>query len=544
MENGFFYKYRFEIMGILLLALLSAAVQHGRIAISFNGTSLSSDPAQIAVLAAAKDNPQAFAKDLTYSNPDYYDTYSTIHLPLIRFFTEDGHYGLGYLKLTGIHIFLHYLGFYLLGLKLTQKRGLALVFSILMGQCYWILWGTYWGAGYPDYTPRTTFSALFGFYACVALSILQKPRLWPVFMAATGLLIYVHSISTLPMALGFWLGFLICRPAGASWPRHLVWMIFCGLCFLVAAGPFAAHYLKPGVSLGPDDAAFMRHILRVRFDIEFTEYFKGIAKFVLHYTVLPVFPLAIFSAVIIKRFGGEREKALLRQLGMWTIGTLCIGVVMFTADQEISRMLNRHHFEFDLIRTLRFLVFLSISAIFLASTPFMGLAVKKGQKYYRGAKIIFALVCIGFFIGGSQDLIRNSLFYYWNNIDKERFSSVYASNINRAQMIEAVKKFTEPGAAILALGEEQAIRYDAQRSLIYCRKDPGVLYYAKAVNQLKLWDNIRMCLDESPTSYINCAIKYNAEYIISNRPQDLTMLQEFGSVLWTNGIYTLVKKQP
>ena len=232
-------RHAIDILFVVFLLVVSAVIQHGRIGSSVNGVDLTTDPAMYAAMAAALDHPEAFARDDNFSDPALFDAHATIHMPLIRWLAQGADYGLAYLKLTGVHVFLHYLCFYLLGLTLLKKRWQAMLFTLLMGQVYWIPWGTYWGNGYPDYTPRSTFSALYAAYICVALAILNRPRWWPLFMAATGLLVYVHSISALPVALGFWLGFALRRPPGASRTRHAAWLVFCGLCFVAVMTPFA-----------------------------------------------------------------------------------------------------------------------------------------------------------------------------------------------------------------------------------------------------------------------------------------------------------------
>ena len=109
-------------------------------------------------------------------------------------------------------------------------------------------------------------------------------------------------------------------------------------------------------------------------------------------------------------------------------------------------------------------------------------------------------------------------------------------------MIEALKTHTEPGALIFYPHEDQAIRYNALRSLTYGWKDACLFYYAKAVDKLRRWDDIRCRLEESPTAYIELARRSDADYLLSDRPEDLPLLREFGAVIWSNDRYVLVKR--
>lgn len=534
-------RHAIDILFVVFLLVVSAVIQHGRIGSSVNGVDLTTDPAMYAAMAAALDHPEAFARDDNFSDPALFDAHATIHMPLIRWLAQGADYGLAYLKLTGVHVFLHYLCFYLLGLTLLKKRWQAMLFTLLMGQVYWIPWGTYWGNGYPDYTPRSTFSALYAAYICVALAILNRPRWWPLFMAATGLLVYVHSISALPVALGFWLGFALRRPPGASRTRHAAWLVFCGLCFVAVMTPFALNYLKPGIPLTAADVDTLRDALRARFDPEFSDYWQGMGRYLLHLIIVPLFPLALAAAWLIHRRGNEEERGLLGQIGMWTLGVLGV-VALFVLDQEIARLLHRHHFEFDLIRVLRFPLFFAMCLIFLGLNVLLRAVPAHNAKALWGARLLWAAVFLGLFFGGQHDMARRSLAWYWNSLDPARYAAAYSPQISRAEMIEALKTHTEPGALIFYPHEDQAIRYNALRSLTYGWKDACLFYYAKAVDKLRRWDDIRCRLEESPTAYIELARRSDADYLLSDRPEDLPLLREFGAVIWSNDRYVLVKR--
>lgn len=534
-------RHVIDILFVVFLLVVSAVIQHGRIGSSLNGVDLTTDPAMYAAMAAALDHPEAFARDDNFSDPALFDAHATIHMPLIRRLAAGENYGLAYLKLTGVHVFLHYVCFYLLGLKLLKKRWQAMLFTLLMGQVYWIPWGTYWGNGYPDYTPRSTFSALYAVYICVALALLDRPRWWPVFMAATGLLVYVHSISALPAALGFWLGFALRRPAETSRLRHAGWLFFCGLCFVVVMAPFALNYLKPGVPLSSADVDTLRDALRARFDPEFSDYWQGIGRYFLHLIVVPLFPLALAAAWFLHRRGTAEERILLGQIGMWTLGVAGV-VLLFIADQEAARLLHRQHFEFDLIRVLRFPVFFAICLIFLGLNVLLRLVPPGNPKILRNVRLLWAAVFLGLFFGGQHDMARRSLAWYWNSLDPTRYAAAYGPQLSRAAMIEALKTHTEPSALLFYPREDQAIRYNALRSLTYGWKDACLFYYAKATDKLRRWDDIRCRLAEYPTAYIDLAHGSDADYLLSDRPEDLPLLKRFGTVVWFNDRYVLVKR--
>ena len=101
--------------------------------------------------------------------------------------------------------------------------------------------------------------------------------------------------------------------------------------------PYALVYLQASaVRLGPEDVTFMDHILRTRFDIEYTEYLRGMAKFYRQYTLLPVFPLALLGTWAIAKYGDQRERLLGKHIWLWIAGVYVV-ILLFVLDQEISQ---------------------------------------------------------------------------------------------------------------------------------------------------------------------------------------------------------------
>ncbi len=526
------------VCGVFLV--LSVLVHFGRLGVSIDGIDLTTDPANYACMAAAMGHPEAFALDSAYNDPARYGVHATISTTLTSIMADGANYGLAYLKLSGVQFFLHYIAFYVLGIVLLKQRWQAVLFTVLMGQIYWLQWGTYWGNGHLDYTPRSAFAVFYAFAVVWALRILQSPRWWPFFMAAMGLLVYVHSISTLPIALGFWLGFAVCKPKEKSIVQHMLWLVFCGLCFVAVLIPFVLTFIRPGVSLNADDIALLREVLRIRYNIEFTEYWRGLKDFVVHYTLLPLFPVGIAGYVLMRRKGNEEERTRALQYAMWTLGVFCCAV-LFWLDQEVSRALGRHPLEFDLIRVLRFWVF------FAMCLGFMGINVwwrQGAADKLWGKKLAAFLWCglfVGLFLGGQQERLRASVLWLWNIQDEARYEQAYAKNLQRAAMLQALEKYTHKGDLIYYPEEDQAIRYKALRSLVYSWKDSSIYYYAKDVKGLRFWYDTQARLKASPTAYIDLALESKAQYLLSARPQDKALLEKVGTLLWESPAYILLK---
>lgn len=533
-------SYAVDLWLLLGLIVFSIIIHYGRIGASVEGIALATDPAMYCSIIAAGMMPEAFKGDVLLSQPAILDIYRLIHFPLIEWLSVDGNVGLGYLRLTGLHVFLHYCGFYLLGRMLLGARWKALVFTILMGMTYWIPWGTYWGGGYLDYTPRTSFAALCGFLLCAVLAVLDKPRWWPIVLFAAGGLVYVHSISAPAVLASLWLGFAAARPVGVTWKRHSLWMLFTGLCGLIPLVPYALHFFSPGLSLSAADTQVFKDLVLLRFDREFTFYREGIRDFLLQYTMVGVFPLAAAAVAAICAWGTKQEKRFAVQVGMWCLGPVVV-TGLFIVDQSLAAMRQAPPMQFDLIRTLRFVPFFAICTMFLGLNAVVRRTQQGGRRLrFLGAFLYFG-VSVGLFIGSSSNLVRTSMAYYWNNADPQRYEQAYHKTLQRKQMLDALGEHTPPSARIFAPFEDEAVRYYAHRSLVFAWKDAGSFYGAKSVADLIQWLRVYRGMEALPTAYIGLAPSTGAEYVVSNRPQDRALLAQLGTIVWENATYTLVR---
>lgn len=529
-------------LGIFCFALL---LHFGRIGSSVNGTELATDPAMYCSIAASIGNPEYFAQDFSLGDVANFDTHVTPPVRLVQWLSShviDGNCGLAYLSLTGFVVFLHYFAFYLLGRFVFGAPWKALLFSVLVSMCYWTPWGTYWGAGYLDYTPRTIFNGFYGLFLCVLLCLLHKPKLWPLLFFLLAGAVYIHPISALPVAAGTWLSLAFSRQQGCSLVKHFLWLCFAGLCFVIGILPYAATYLhSSGMALSADEVSYLQEVLRTRFEAEYVEYWQGMINFYKQYILLPVLPLALGATWLLLKRGSEKEKLLCRHIWLWVVGVYIV-IALFLADQIISASLGRVPLEFDLARVHRFLPFLWMFLIFLGCNLLWRLAAEERLPHKGLCRFLCVAVCIGFFLGGLQTMAKVSLPYYFYALDKDRYEQAYAAKLARNDMLKALQVVTRPGDTIFAPFEDQAIRYIAKRPLAWSWKDAGYLYHAKNLPLLHKWEDILKELRQSPTAYISTGASTGACYIVSDRKQDRELLEEqVGPVVWENSVYLVVK---
>ncbi len=532
-------KHNVSVIFVLLMLLLSILVHYGRIGASFEGTDLSSDVQHYASLAAAMKYPDVFAQDPALDEAEYYEVGATAATWLIPYLTDGTNLGLAYLQLTGPQFFLHAIAFYLLGLVLLKKPWQSILFTMVLTQAYWMPWGTYWGNGYVDWLPRSTFEVFYAFFIICAFRILHTPRYWPYFMASIGLMVYIHSISTIPAAFGFWLAFALHRPQQSPMKQHLLWIFFCGLCFLAVISPFVIKFLRTGITLTPEDVSLMHETLVLRYNVEFTEYWAGLKDFLLRHILPPLFPVGIAGYWVLRTWGDKEEKQRALLFAIWTAAALFCAVLYFV-DQEVARVLQRRPYEFEFVRVLRFWIFFAICL------SFMGLHClwKKIPDTPKARNILtgcFVILSLSLFLGGRPHKLINSLSWYWNSADEQRYQEAYAENIARTQMLDALEKYTPQGSLIFDPLGDRAIRYKALRAMVYNWKDCSIYYYAKDMEGLRFWYALQNQLKSSPTAYMDVAMQSKAHYLVSHRLQDKEALEKLGSIVWQNASYILVK---
>ncbi len=535
-----FSNKKIDFFALVVLIGLSLVVHFGRIGASIDGTDLTTDACNYASMAAAMAHPDIFAHDPVYDNEEDYTIHATVVTYLVSMIAGGENYGLAYLQLTGIQFFLHHLTFYILGVFLLKQRWQAIAFTIIMGQVMWVEWGTFWGNGFLDHVPRSNFSTLYALFIVVALRILHTPRYWPVFMFAIGLMAYVHAISTLPTAMGFWLGFAACKPKDVSLKKHAIWMLITGCCFLIPLMPFALKFIRPGLILSADDVTLLKEILRMRYNIGYTEYWQALGRFFFQFPRPVLFGVGLAGFVLLRRFGNEKEREQALQIMLWFAGVgICLAI--FLLDKEIANATGRHSSLSNIIRTLRFTMFFATCLGFMLFNMLWRIASQKNMLSKGTAAFFWFMFIGGLFIGGQQDLLRTSALWFWNVLDSERYEQAYANNIRRAEMIKALQKYTEKDALIYHDSGDRAIRYKALRPLVYNWRDPSIYYFAKDIKGLRFWHYTQYRMMSSRTAFVDLAVESGADYVLSSRKSDRGAVARVGHIVWENAHYTLVK---
>lgn len=543
-------KLRPADLAFVVLALLLAYLFHvGRFSQPWLTEPGDSDAQDIAAMVAGRAHPEHFVGDMLLGDERNFRYYTTVHFPLIRW-TEKfvGHFGKAFLLQIGPHLFIYLLGFYFLGTVLTHSRlgGALLAFAAVPTMA--VGFGTYWGI-WNSPQPRYTFLALVPFLWALALLNREKPRRWPVLLFAAGLLMYVHPVSAPPVGFGLFLGFATQKPEAWSWRKFLLYLFFCGLVFLAAAGPFVVLYLNEHDHGQVPNAELVREGMALRFNKDFSEPIPPLWKFFKTYWVrLPIISLGLLAGLVLLLRGSPETRRRAAMVLGWFVGVLFAGAGLFLLDWKIARLTGGAPLEVDLIRTIRFLVGFGIVLALWGCAESWRL---------RGRAKIFAalaslLVAVVIFRLGTRSLDPRNHAYYRTPLQGiETLLGTEPKRDLHTEAIEAVARTTPPKAKILPFGvSASAIRFLARRPVTYSFKDGGSLAYANHEAFLRWYEVTRTLRakesGEDPQALaqtlFDLAHQLDADYLIVDKNKGLgeSVAALAGAASWENEGYLLV----
>jgi len=254
-------KWWLDLIYIAIFLIIALAFSIGLIGNHFRDyIFLNSDAANISSFAAALDQPQFFQEDPLLSDPGNFAFYYTLHVPIIRLLGQwTGNYGTGFALLIFPFVFLHLLGYYLLGNVFFKNKLWSLLFSLTLMVPVTLNLGEAWGLMH-DIIPRFLFQALLPFVLILVIHYGRQIHHWPWLLALTGLLVYIHPVSfpvwALAVVLSLWV--LGDQPWRKKFSSLFIGGIIMGLVIL----PFVINYLS-STEFGSRDLANYHYILNI-----------------------------------------------------------------------------------------------------------------------------------------------------------------------------------------------------------------------------------------------------------------------------------------
>lgn len=559
---------------ILLFAVISVVLTMGRVGTSFNSFALlTGDLAVYTSLAVAQEEPELFANDPFLSNEKNTNSYSMIFFPMLKAVENFlGNYGAACIFLLPFFIFIHFVGFYLLGVSIFKNPWAGLYTSLLISvpiSTYYDFWGIIL-----DALPRFLYQGLIPFLMALSIVRGRDPKWWPAILGGLGLLNYVHPVSTpvwtIAMSFALWMS-----ADNSTTTIKIRWMGLAIAILVVILTPFLAVYFGSTINEASQVANYDQVIvaLQERFFTMRADGLHGVVlnfftskmEFIHNFTWYLMCALATAGVA----FGLRLPKSVelhshMRHITAWMVGVFLGGAVIPVVEQYVFAYLKQIPPEFELVRTLRYI----IPLILLAAFSFLWMMKEKLQ-YRQGINlnllrtffgVLTAVLLVAWGIRGGglsrefRDVIRQNATCW---MQAQIVCSLPEKSIDYIGVMDAVRLETPIGSRVFSEGGDVAVRYYALRPLTYTYKDGAPLAYTDQT-QFLLWYQQFRTLDELQSikkfparrkKYMNGIVEFavntGAEYIILLEPYTPDLYYpDTLDLVYTNNNYSLYKITP
>jgi hypothetical protein len=426
---------------------------------------------------------------------------------------------------------------------LLESRAWALGYTVANWTTVDTMSGDYWGLA-NSAVPRFSFQALLPFLLLAMLRYGAKPWRWPLFMAASGALVYVHPVSAPSVAFANLLGL-----ASYELPSTRRWLEFAaaGATFLIVALPFALiyrrHHSSGPVADYPSTIAAMKRLQGAEF------YDAGLA--LRHYLFGAPFLTVTYAAgitgiVCTSRWQPSRARDA-RFFAFWLIGLLATTAGITVVEQALCERLHRLPFEIDLIRNLRYavpvLMLFGAVALKLLSTG----RPAGWRLAVRSVSLAILLAWLGVFRPNTlplRDELRCLLHGHAVCTPESATALEHALLYMRDQL--------PLGSRILPVGEPDAalaVRYVALQPVLYCYKDRNVITYG-AADRLAAWTHVEAAMAAAESESIvyrklaaaaDVSRNLGADFIFINADTPENSVPSGLQVVHRNGWYSVLK---
>lgn len=558
----------------VLFLLVSVALTMGRVGTSINSFALlSGDMAVYVSMAAAQENPEIFSNDPFLSNEKNINSYNMIFFPLLKGLKGVfGNYGAACIFLLPLIIFLHLVGYYSLGVSIFKSpwAGLyvSLIISVPVGTYY-----DFWGV-ILDALPRFIYQALIPYLLMLSIVRGSNLKWWPAIMAGLGVLNYIHPVSTpawaTAMILALWVS-VDSEPVS----RKAKWMGLALTILAVTLLPFVASYFQSTLNEGSAVINYDSVIAALK-DRFFMLRASGLVDVILNFSRSDMgfvhnaawyLVVALGIAGVVYGLAQRRSSefhAPMRQITAWMLGVFLCGAVLPIMEQAVFSYLRRIPPEFELLRTLRFMVPLILLSAFL----FLWILKERfRQQQIPGARyagITFVTISVALLtawaargISMSGDF-KNAILQNIACWSKSRMiCSLPERSMDYIRVMDAIRNETPPDSRILSEGGDVAIRYYSLRSLMYTYKDGAPLAYTDLEQFMQWHEQFQMVQDiQRLRKFPNRRIKYMnkfVEFAQTVGANFLLLLEPYNpelyypeelTLVYTNGHYSLYRISP
>ncbi len=347
---------------LAFLAVIAAYVLFGLWGVnilSSDGLNISSDLCCYVQNLAGELQRHLFALDPLLAVPTTANSIISLESTLAKILQPGNDIAQAMLRAGAVGVFIHYAGCYYLGRRLWQSPAIAALFALLTGITTWISFGTYWGFGSGDITPRVFYAALFPFLLAATLSSLDKPQLRPLILFASGCGMYLHSISSLVVSCMLFTVFFFHRAKGDNLLRHGMWLLLSLAAWSLPTLAYLGSSIKSATPLSAHDLAVLQQVFDRRFiEDEGSLGHRLLSHFHYDSDSLPLLVLGFLSYFIVRRLGSPAMKRLASIIPTLFLG-VCIALLLSVAETHIAQALGRLPMAAELPRGVRFVIFLT-----------------------------------------------------------------------------------------------------------------------------------------------------------------------------------------
>ena len=475
---------------LIVFGVYAALLFIGCIQGDFPIVPLGGDSANTASFAAGLDHPELFHGDMLLENPRNLFVYSTFNVYFMRWVAPlTGSYSLALILLVPFQVFFNLLGFYLLGRIILPDRFWAFLLPVLLSFSLPINLGEYWGIP-PDPVARFNFQAALPFVLCMVLVWRDRPGRWPWIMAATGLLFYLHPVSTPTWAVAIWLSLLGSKPAAWGWRKHIGWMLLLGLIFIGVALPYVITYLANHVQGASASYDLVLTVITRYFPHNLLDIPAALGEFLPLMVKPALLPLALAALVVLCLFPASRRD--LRLVLLWIAGILLTALLLPWALHTLERILRRIPLETELVRGIRYLI------PFMLLFVLWALAELASRIRFRSIALLAAAAGLLFVLGWGLYTYPppRELSSALTCLSQGKILCLPADDYELA--IRALRELTPPGAPVYAtfanssrLSYAMPVRFNALRPLVYSNKDRGMLVYSNPAALQRWYDMLQ-----------------------------------------------------
>ncbi len=519
-------------------------------------TSLSGDAGNYASFAAALRFPELFTRDPLLSDPSRFGFFATFHIPWMNLvYPIFGNFGTSFFTLVLPTIFLQLTGFYLLGRHIFQSRIFGLLLTGLCFVFFEINLSEFWGF-VASPIARFSFQAVLPFVLLLVLVKGRNPRWWPLLMALTGGLVYVHAVSAPAWSVAIALALWFMPGNEKKWKEKIKWAALALLVFIVVLIPFAQDYFG-NTQFGEVDAqdlTVVQNIIRYRHADGMIDIATAIDGF---------FRIAIASSWVNVAFFTLAYASLLGMLWLhfekgdipiaiiaacFLAGLLSVSLLFPMIDFSIARLLDRNPLQIQFLRTLRnyfplmFICLLSPLAYMYTKNP--------ANRMVRITSVFVGFMLLGLWnwqTGFAKVPVIDKTIRCWM---EGRLICPIPEHDERADFFEAVKNITSPGESVLS--EDLAIRYYSLRPLAFLKKDGATFAFSDHASLLTWYpkslryDEIAKLRDDKPAfafAYWQFGLDLGADYVVLDSEGFNAIEEQLPreALVFQNSVFSLLK---